>query len=292
MMLGPYYFKLKAKEALKGNWQTAMVVAFFSGIFMTISQVLISLYTPSIYAYGDVDTYLLAVAGISNTAVIGMATVNVLALLFTPVLSLGCNHYFVARLQGTELGTAGLFSRFHSFGRALWLYVQMGVRIFLWSLLLVVPGIIASIRYSMAPYYLAEHPEMTAGEALKASKNTMKELKTSYFALMVSFIGWMLLSYVAQMLLLSINGVLATMAGLFIQVWIMTYTNGAVASFYITVSNQSGMEQAKRDMAERMRQMGVDPRQWETGEQEEKPDADDTEDETDDSHEESGDDRS
>ncbi|MEG0995390.1 MAG: hypothetical protein RSH26_00355, partial [Clostridia bacterium] len=40
MMLGPFYFKQKARAALKGNWQTALLVTFFSGVLMTCESVL------------------------------------------------------------------------------------------------------------------------------------------------------------------------------------------------------------------------------------------------------------
>ena len=43
MIFAPFYFKQKAKAALKGNWQTALLVAFFSGILITASDVFSSL---------------------------------------------------------------------------------------------------------------------------------------------------------------------------------------------------------------------------------------------------------
>jgi uncharacterized membrane protein len=87
-----------------------------------------------------------------------------------------------------------LFSRFDVFGNALLLRLLMTLKILLWSLLLIVPGIVAAYRYAMAPYLLAEHPALTAGEAIEESKRLMAGNKGRLFCLHLSFIGWFLLA--------------------------------------------------------------------------------------------------
>ncbi|NLI54741.1 MAG: DUF975 family protein [Clostridiales bacterium] len=87
-----------------------------------------------------------------------------------------------------------LFSRFSIFGNALLLRFLMALKIFLWALLLIVPGIVAAYRYAMAPYLLAEHPELSATEAIEKSKQMMAGNKGRLFCLQLSFIGWFLLS--------------------------------------------------------------------------------------------------
>ena len=64
----------------------------------------------------------------------------------------------------------------------------------LWSLLFVIPGIVKSISYAMAPYILIENPDMQPMDAINASKAMMNGHKMDYFVLMLSFIPWMLLS--------------------------------------------------------------------------------------------------
>ncbi len=66
----------------------------------------------------------------------------------------------------------------------------MTVYTLLWSVLLIVPGIIKFISYSMAYYILLDHPEYTASEAIKKSQVLMKGHKLDLFLLSLSFIGW------------------------------------------------------------------------------------------------------
>ena len=74
------------------------------------------------------------------------------------------------------------------------LFLLEGLYIFLWTLLLIVPGIIASYRYAMAPFILAENPDMTPSEAIDASKEMMDGHKWELFCLDFSFFGWLLLN--------------------------------------------------------------------------------------------------
>ena len=189
----------------------------------------------------------------------GLIVVNLLSLLFSPALMLGCNRYFLNLLAGSDSGVReGLLGRMRIWPKALWLYVQMGVRIFLWSLLLVVPGVLAAIRYSMAPYFMAQDPSISASEAIEKSKHAMKEMKLAYFSLIISFIGWSLLANVAQMFLMSFGVVIALVAAQFMQVAISAYMNAACASFFLTVASEDGMNRARRQMRDRLRQMGMD----------------------------------
>ena len=168
----------------------------------------------------------------------GAVLLLLLLLLVTPMLTLGCNAYFLARLRGQELGFKGLFSRTSSWGKAVWLNLQIYARVFLWSLLLIVPGFIAAFRYMLAPYYLAENPELSARECIEKSKQTMEGAKLSLFALLLSFIGWQLLSSLLQIYLLDLNPVVSIVVGLSISLFVATYTNAAVAAFFLALTDE------------------------------------------------------
>ena len=66
--------------------------------------------------------------------------------------------------------------------------------IWLWSLLFVIPGIIAAYRYSMALYILLDHPEFGIMDCLRESKAITAGHKMELFKLDLSFLGWGLLT--------------------------------------------------------------------------------------------------
>lgn len=79
------------------------------------------------------------------------------------------------------------------FGKTLGLYLLMNLYVFLWTLLLIVPGIIAAYSYRIAFYLMIDNPEIGVSEALKQSKEMMYGYKSKLFCLDLSFIGWGLL---------------------------------------------------------------------------------------------------
>lgn len=98
----------------------------------------------------------------------------------------------VSRDETAEIGN--LFDGFGIFFRALWLAILQGLLVFLWSLLLFVPGIVAAYRYRQALYLLLDHPEKSAWQCLHESGALMRGHKWELFVLDLSFLGWMLLS--------------------------------------------------------------------------------------------------
>lgn len=96
--------------------------------------------------------------------------------------------------KGINPQVGDIFSGFNLFGKAFVLNLLTGIYIFLWSLLFIIPGIIKQYEYSMSFYILADHPEMTASEAIRESRRIMNGHKMDYFVLILSFIGWNLLS--------------------------------------------------------------------------------------------------
>lgn len=96
-----------------------------------------------------------------------------------------------------------------------------GLYVFLWSLLLVIPGIVAGYSYAMTSYILSEHPELSASEAIEQSKQMMAGNRWRLFYLHFSFIGWDLLSA----LTLGIGAL-----------WLNPYKQAAVAAFYREIS--------------------------------------------------------
>ena len=115
-----------------------------------------------------------------------------LMLILSGPLLLGFSQYFLNFKRGNNPKLEDLFSGFKRLGSSISLYFIMAIFILLWSLLLIVPGIIAGIRYSMSFYVLCDNPDGGAMNALNKSKELMQENKMQLFLLGLSFIGWAL----------------------------------------------------------------------------------------------------
>ena len=101
-------------------------------------------------------------------------------IIFGPMY-LGFHRAILQLVRTKKVKVSTLFSGFKDFGvafRAGWL---CGIKIFLWSLLLFVPGIIAGIRYSMTFFILADNPNITAREAINKSKDMIEGRKYEFF---------------------------------------------------------------------------------------------------------------
>ena len=126
----------------------------------------------------------------------GTGTTGALAILVA--LPLGVGYYNVHRnllLRGDERMIGESFRiGFDNWWHNVWGMLLMGIYVFLWTLLLIVPGVIKALAYSLVPYILVERPELSASEAIDLSEKMMKGHKTEFFFLTLSFLGWMILS--------------------------------------------------------------------------------------------------
>ena len=114
-----------------------------------------------------------------------------------------------------------IFNPFNQYWRFVWGNLRMGIFTFLWTLLLIIPGIIAGIRYSMTIYIMLDKPEYTAKEAMTESIQIMYGHKWQFF-------GYSLLFG-----LISISGVILTLGiGL---IWLIPWATSFTASFYDSI---------------------------------------------------------
>ena len=80
------------------------------------------------------------------------------------------------------------------YGNVVWVMFLMGLKIVLWTLLFIIPGIIKTYEYMMVPYILAEQPDIDQADAFAISRQLMMNQKFDAFVLHLSFIGWDLLA--------------------------------------------------------------------------------------------------
>ncbi len=92
-----------------------------------------------------------------------------------------------------EAKVSDVFAGFGVLLKAFLLTLVMYIFILLWSLLFIIPGIIATYRYSMAFFVMIDNPELGIMDCLAVSKQMMKGNKFKEFCLTLSFIGWIIL---------------------------------------------------------------------------------------------------
>jgi Predicted integral membrane protein len=145
---------------------------------------------------------------------------SVISIVLTGPLTLGIISCFIKLIRKESFKFENLFDGFKNFTSSFILQILVTLFVFLWALLLVIPGIIAGYRYSMSFYILYDNPKLGAMEALDLSKEIMVGNKWRLFCLHLSFIGWALLST----LTLGIG-----------FLWLIPYINTSVANFYESV---------------------------------------------------------
>ncbi|MCD8384322.1 MAG: DUF975 family protein [Clostridiales bacterium] len=118
--------------------------------------------------------------------------VTIILALYTTVMSYGYTSYALGVVRGEQPGYGELFSRFYMAGKIILATVLEICFIFLWTLLLVVPGIIAAYRYRLVSYYLLDDPDISVLEAFRRSKATMRGRKWELFTLDLSFLLWVM----------------------------------------------------------------------------------------------------
>ena len=185
--------------AFKKNYVSAVVVALLMGIFGTVSG---ESSARRVSENSDIYSGNLFNVGMITGLLAGIATVVILIVLVAKVfvgnlLKMGGYRFFILN-QTAQPGIGTLLDGFRS-GHYVNIVLTMFLRdLFttLWSLLLVVPGIVKHYEYLMVPYIIAENPAMDYKEACQISKQMMDGEKMEAFIMDLSFLGWYLLSAV------------------------------------------------------------------------------------------------
>lgn len=240
--------KKAALSSLKGRWGLGAGASF---LYYAIPSVAISIIAGPFFLLWSVWITMMGPSFFVEYSITGEEEINVVGLVFALVAYallvvimfigsmavqgiMNYGYYNVTfRLAKKESTTIDdLFEGFRKKNvfRSIKVGLLTGVYIFLWSLLLVIPGIIKSFSYSMAYYILLDNPEYTASEAIKKSREMMKGHKLDLFILCLSFIGWFIL------------GVFTLGIAYF---WIYPYYTTTVSYFYLNLVNKDKIAEEK-----------------------------------------------
>jgi len=128
----------------------------------------------------------------------------ILALLLSflrPLLNFGFMSFCLKTSRSQNTDVKDLFNGFLFFTKVISIFFITSVLIFLWSLLLVIPGIVASYRYRQAYYILLDDPGKGALQCIMESGLMMHGKKLDLLILDISFLGWYLLDVIVGLLI-------------------------------------------------------------------------------------------
>ena len=187
-----------SRKQLQGVWGQMALACFIYYIIILLASLIFSEANPISY-------------NITNTIM------TIAISLIAGPFALGFAGYFLKRVRDEEIALRNIFDGFKRFMPGVLVMCLMYLFIILWSLLLIIPGIIKGFGYSMAFLIMYDNPDIKPREAIKQSQIMMKGYKGKLFGLYFSFFGWMLL------------GIFTMGIG---YLWLYPYMQLSVTNFY------------------------------------------------------------
>lgn len=205
--------KLRAKGMLQNNYGNCVLAAF-------ILSLLTGAGTGSAGSSGNAGNLQLSMPG---GVLLGAGTVAILLDVFViNIFETGGCRFFVENRDYKAPVSKILFGfQCGHYGNVVTVMFLMKLKIFLWSLLLLIPGIIKAYEYRMVPYILAEQPDINQADAFAISREMMTNRKMDAFVFDVSFCGWWILS--------------AFTCGILAIFWAAPYQHQANAELYVAL---------------------------------------------------------
>lgn len=184
-----------AKSILRGKWGTAVVITLVTVIIqsmLTASQDELPLLYLLLYTFLSLP------------------------------LNFGITMTYLYLSRGGGFSVENMFSAFNStyYIKSVVLGLLTTIYVFLWSMLLIVPGIIKAMSYFLAPYILADNPSLSGEQAICQSMKMMEGHKMDLFLMTLGYLGFILLS--ACLLLIPL-------------LWVVPYYQTTFARFYDSV---------------------------------------------------------
>ena len=200
--------RAQARERLEGQWGTFVLMTFLFYVIQVLLQ--IPGYIGSLLEILSPEN-VLASLSFSNIS-------NILSLLALP-LSWGLTVSLLRNHREESVDLENLFDGFRGgrYTRVFCALFLVNLFTILWTLLLIIPGIMKAFSYALTPYILLDEPELTARQAITRSCEIMEGRRWKLFCLSLSFIGW---------------GILCILTFGIGFLWLAPYMNASIAAFY------------------------------------------------------------
>lgn len=219
-MIDRVQMKRNAREAMRGKNPSIYLVTF---VYFLIVEVLSMLSVTMQLKDMDIESIMDAVMAGQEIFVEQLGFWGSLILLavslMSTVIGAGYRWYTLLISRNIKAGVGEIFDAFGIFFKIIWLNIVMGIFIYLWSMLFIIPGIVAAYRYSFAIYILLDDPDKGIMQCIRESKAMTYGYKWELFVLDLSFIGWNLLTIIP-----------------FVSIFVSPYTFVTLANYYNELS--------------------------------------------------------
>lgn len=194
--------KSKAKKSMEGKWGKILVVFI---LYTLISSAIQLIYTVK--------------TGQDSSTTISTST-SLISSIITAFFVLGYNTFFLKLARNEEVEVNILWSKTGQFIRAFVATFLIGLAVGLGLVLLLIPGIIFALMFSMTMFIMVDDEQISPVDAMKKSAEMMKGHKSDLFILIFSFFGWMILGLFTFGLL---------------YLWLVPYMNTTMCNFYDSI---------------------------------------------------------
>lgn len=243
-----------ARQALARNWANALAATLLYVMLVEVPPLVLDGLFGTVY-YTDNSGMSMAMNQMNAELSRSTPASQLYSLLIVGAFTYGLAMFFIAMFRKQDVSPMKIFDGFQFFGKALGLYLLIVLFVILWSFLLIIPGIIAALRYSQAFYILADDPQKPILMCINESKYLMNGNKATLFVLYLSFMGWIILSCIP-------GGVVLALLGMDITYWsfvacsvlvvicvspVTTYINMTQVAFYEMLTGRLRLEATLSD---------------------------------------------
>ncbi len=208
--------KRNAKINFKKQWGDSVVIT----LIMSSVSLVLSLLMFIVQAIAPTDA-------IYITSMASSLLTIVFSLIVVPVFQVGYIRFFQKLRMNVPTGIAEIFGNFKdgNLKNVVLTNLITYIKVYLWTLLFIIPGIIKAYEYRLIPFILAVRPDIDRKEAFRLTKVLMNGYKWKLFVLDLSFLGWFILS--------------AYTMGILAIVYVIPYMYATYVEFYAYVRAQA-----------------------------------------------------
>ena len=179
----------EARSLMSGNWGSAVAM------MLTYNLIVGSITFTTVFIGTIVETQI----GDTHGSLTRLLDIPINLFISFP-LAFSLVLLFIGFVRGeNRLSVGGIFKAFKSphYLNSIGVYFFVGLFTALWTLLFIIPGIIKSLSYALAPYILADNPELSANEAIDESMAMMDGHKMDLFLIQLGYAALAILSLLA-----------------------------------------------------------------------------------------------